>query len=202
MDPTLINDAARAIHLLGLALGFGVALVADLSAARLLLRPLDRSEIAALERFHRMVAFGLVLFWLSGLVLLWLRTGLDIANFSPKLVAKLGVVTLLTFNAILIGKIGLTVVKKLGNRRFGALPTGVRIQMSLLGSLSTAGWVSALALGVFSQLRTTPWSVLSEIIGMIYLLALIGGFAAAIIAPFIDAHLNRHIPLPQNPVRS
>ena len=40
-----LNDAARAVHLLGLAIGFGVAIVADMSAARLFIRPLDPREI-------------------------------------------------------------------------------------------------------------------------------------------------------------
>ena len=50
MELTLVNDAARAVHLLGLALGFGVAIVADLSAARTIVRPLTWSEIETLER--------------------------------------------------------------------------------------------------------------------------------------------------------
>lgn len=191
MDMTLINDAARALHLLGLAMGFGVAIVADISAARLLVRPLDGREIAALERYHRMVFLGLGLFWASGLVLLWLRTGFSPANFSPKLMTKLGVVSILTVNAILIGRIGLTVLRSMGGRRFGALPSGLRLQMAILGALSTAGWISALALGVFSQMKTMPWATLSEIVGMIYLTALVGAFAAAFTAPVIDSALRR-----------
>lgn len=191
MDPTLLNDAARALHLFGLALGFGTAIVADLSAARLMVRPLDAREIATLERFHRMVALGLAAFWASGLVLLWLRTGFDSANFSAKLMAKIGVVTVLTVNAFLIGRIGLPVIKAFAARRFGTYPAALRMKLSLLGALSTAGWVAALALGVFSQLKTMPWSALSEIIGMIYLLAIIGAFAATAFAPLIDQILNR-----------
>ena len=44
MDLTLINDGARAIHLLGLALGYGVGILADMSAARMKLRPLEARE--------------------------------------------------------------------------------------------------------------------------------------------------------------
>ncbi|MEQ9053898.1 MAG: hypothetical protein RLO38_04245 [Roseovarius confluentis] len=193
MDLTLVNDAARAAHLVGLAIGFGVAIVADISAARMLIRPLDARETRALHRFHRMVALGLALFWSSGLVLLWLRTGFDPANFSAKLMTKLGVVTLLTINAILIGRIALPVMDVMRGRRFGGLPAGVRIQMAALGALSTAGWVSALALGVFSQMKTMEWSLLSEIIGFIYLGALILAFTAALLAPFLGDPLNRKI---------
>jgi hypothetical protein len=186
MDLTLLNDAARAVHLLGLAIGFGVAIVADMSAARLFIRPLDPREIETLHRFHRMVTLGLVLFWTSGLVLLWLRTGLQFQNFSPKLLTKLGVVVLLTANAVLIGRIGLPVIHGMQGSRFGALPTGTRVRMASLGALSTAGWISALALGVFSQLRSMEWNVLSEIVGMIYLTALCTAFVAALAAPALD----------------
>lgn len=192
MDITLLNDAARALHLLGLALGFGLALVADASAARLMVRPLDSREVTALQRLHRTVSLGLVLFWVSGLVLLYLRTGLQFQNFSAKLMTKLGVVTLLTVNAVMIGRLALPVIVATRGLRFGALPQPVRVQMAILGALSTAGWISAMTLGVFSQLRTTEWSLLSEIVGIIYLTALSGALMAAWVAPFIDAALDRH----------
>ena len=190
MDLTLINDAARAAHLVGLALGFGVAIVADVSASRLMVRPLDRREMDALHRFHRMVALGLFLFWTSGLVLLWLRTGFDTANFTPKLMAKLGVVSVLTINAVMIGRIGLPVMEATRGHRFGVLPRGVRLQMAALAALSGAGWISALALGVFSQLKTMEWAILSEIIGLIYLTALAAASIAALLAPAIDALMS------------
>lgn len=186
MDLTLLNDAARAVHLLGLAIGFGVAIVADMSAARLFIRPLDQREIEALHRFHRMVALGLALFWISGLVLLWLRTGLQLDNFSPKLLTKLGVVALLTTNAFMIGRIGLPVIAGMRGRRFGGLDTGTRIRMASLGALSTAGWISALVLGVFSHLKTMEWNLLSEIVGMIYLSTLSLALVAALAAPALD----------------
>ena len=191
MDPTLLNDTVRAMHLLGLAIGFGVAIVADVSAARLMVRPLDAREIQALHRFHRMVTLGLILFWTSGLALLWLRTGFDAAKFSPKLMTKLGVVTLLTGNAVLIGRIGLPIIDAMRGLRFGALPAAARFQVAALGALSSACWIAALALGVFSQLKTMEWSLLSEIVGLIYLVALIGACTAAMAAPLVDYVLER-----------
>ena len=186
MDLTLLNDAARAVHLLGLAIGFGVAIVADMSAARLFIRPLDPREIEALHRFHRMVTLGLVLFWTSGLVLLGLRTGLQFQNFSPKLLTKLGVVVFLTANAVLIGRIGLPVIDRMQGSRFGALDAGTRIRMASLGALSTAGWISALTLGVFSQLKAMEWHMLSQLDGMTYVAALTAAIVAALAAPIVD----------------
>jgi len=186
MDLTLVNDAARAVHLLGLALGFGVAIIADLSAARTLVRPLSLSEVETLERYHRMVAIGLALFWASGLVLLWLRTGFDLANFSPKLMTKLGVVALLTVNAVLIGRIGLPAMYDWQGARFGALPIMERLRLGALAGMSGAGWISAMALGVFSTMKTMEWPVLSEVIGMIYLVGLSGALMLALAAPMVS----------------
>ncbi|MBT8413752.1 MAG: hypothetical protein KJO30_05420, partial [Boseongicola sp.] len=73
MDAALLNDGVRLVHLLGLALGFGVALLADGSAARAVLRPLQEREVVMLKMLHHVVTFGLVLLWASGLMLLWLR---------------------------------------------------------------------------------------------------------------------------------
>lgn len=191
MELTLLNDAARATHLLGLALGFGVAIAADLCAARSLFRPLDERDFSMLHQYHRTVAFGLVLFWSSGLVLLWLRTGFEPANFSPKLMAKLGVVSLLTFNAVLIGRIGLPTLMAWEGFRFGALPLAHRLRMGALAGMSGAGWISALALGVFSAMKTFEWNVLSEIIGMIYVLGLTGALTTAFLAPLLDFAISR-----------
>ena len=191
MDLTMINDAARAVHLLGLALGFGVAIMADLSAARLLVRPLDDREVDMLHAYHRTVALGLMLFWASGLVLIWLRTGFQPDNFTPKLMAKLGIVTLLTVNAIMIGRIGLRTLETWHGARFGAIPFAERARLSALAGLSGAGWISALVLGVFSQMKTMDWDTLSEIIGVIYLLGLTGALAAAVLSPVLLFLMDR-----------
>ncbi|MEL7149268.1 MAG: hypothetical protein AAGK71_00975 [Pseudomonadota bacterium] len=191
MDLELLNDAARAAHLLGLALGFGVAIVADLSAARSLFRPLENHEFIDLHRYHRTVAFGLALFWSSGLILLWLRTGFDPQNFSPKLVAKLCVVSLLTVNAFLIGRLGLPTMIAYAGHRFGSLPFTHRLRLGALAGMSSAGWIAALALGVFSAMKKFEWDVLSEIIGGIYIVGLGGAILTALIAPLISFAIAR-----------
>ena len=187
MDTIFLNDAARAIHLVGLAVGFGVAVAADLSAARMLVRPLDTRTLATLERFHRLVTVGLILLWVSGGVLIWLRTGFDPAQFTPKLIAKIGVVSLLTLNAIAIGRVGLPVMAEFQNWRFGDVPLTRRMQLAALGALSGACWVLALALGVFSQLKPMPWEFLSRLIGIVGAGALAAAILAALVAPLVAA---------------
>ena len=191
MDTILLNDAARAVHLVGLAMGFGVAIIADLTAARSLTRPLDERALATLHRFHRLVTVGLLLLWASGAVLLWLRTGFDPARFSPKLLAKIGVVTLLTVNAIAIGRIGLPTMEAYQSWRFGDIPLTERVQLSCLGALSGACWLLALALGVFSQLKPMPWEVLSRVVGIVGAMALVLAIMAAVMAPFVAFFARR-----------
>ncbi len=186
MDLTLVNDAARAVHLLGLALGFGVGLLADLAAARMLVRPLEDRDLRNLEDFHRIVTFGLVLLWASGLVLLWLRTGFDLAQFTPKLMTKIGVVLLLTMNAIAIGRIGMPTLETYQDYRFGEMPLTHRAQLSSLATISAACWVSGLALGVFSALKPLPWETLSVMVGFVYLIALAAALAAALFTPIVS----------------
>jgi hypothetical protein len=191
MNLDLLNDAARAVHLLGLALGFGVAIMADTLAARSLTRPLDQHEFDDLHRYHRMVAVGLVFFWTSGLVLLWLRTGFQPDNFSPKLLAKLGVIGVLTVNAYLIGRIGLPTMQAWAGCRFGDLPFAHRAQLAVLAGVSGASWISAFALGVFKGMKSLEWDVLSEVIGVIYVLGLGGALLTALIAPVLNFAMDR-----------
>ncbi len=191
MDLTMLNDAARATHLVGLALGFGVAILADIRAARSLFRPLDDNDFDSLHQYHRTVSLGLSLFWASGLVLLWLRTGFQPENFSPKLMAKLGVVSMLTVNAYLIGRIGLPTMLAWRGFRYGSLPLIHRLRLSALAGMSAAGWISALALGVFSAMKTFEWEILSEIIGVIYVVGLGGALTTAFLAPVLNFAMDR-----------
>jgi hypothetical protein len=181
----LINDSARAMHLLGMALGFGIAIMADLWAARTVLRPLDDKDLETLEIMHRLVSMGLVLLWVSGLTLLWLRTGFEAERFSPKLMTKIGVVAMLTLNAIAIGRIGLPTMRANQEVRFGDLPVVLRLQLASLGTISAACWVSALLLGVYSQMKSMNWDALSNFVGVVYLIALLAAVFAASVTPLV-----------------
>lgn len=185
MDITFLNDLMRATHLLGMALGFGIAVLADLFAARAVIRALDDRDIETLEILHRLVSMGLVLLWISGLALLWLRTGFDLDRFSPKLMTKVVVVVFLTANALAIGRVGLPTMRAYQSWRFGDLPPPQRLQLSALATISAACWISALILGVFSQLKPLQWEALSLYIGIVYLSALVAAMVMAFTTPII-----------------
>ena len=187
MDTGLLNDGVRLVHLLGLALGFGVALLADGSAARAVLRPLQEREVEMLRILHHVVTFGLVLLWASGVMLLWLRTGFDLERFSPKLWTKVCVVSVLTLNAIAIGRMGLPTLMRFQSWRFGDIPILERIQLCALGTLSAACWGLALALGVFGYFKTLNADQLTHILALTFLCALAMALVAATLTPVIAA---------------
>lgn len=185
MDLTFLNDAARAVHLLGLALGFGLAILADVSASRAILRPLDARDIDMLKRLHHFVSVGLLLLWASGLVLFWLRTGFEADRISPKLMTKVAVVSILTLNAMAIGRIGLPTLLRFQSWRFGDIPLPERVQLCALGTLSGACWVAALCLGVFGYFKTLDAQELTHLLALTYLAALSLALLAATITPVI-----------------
>jgi len=98
----LFTDAIRYVHLVAVAVGLGTAFVADLTALRHMGSGITPRVLDTLHTCHRIIWPALAVMWLSGLVLIGIRTGYVIADFSPKLWTKIAVVTLLTFNAFAI----------------------------------------------------------------------------------------------------
>ncbi|MEX0339789.1 MAG: hypothetical protein AB3N11_12210 [Arenibacterium sp.] len=175
-DPFLI-DAARAVHLIGLAVGFGLAICADVLAAKSVFAPIARRDVDLLQLLHRAILAGLVLLWSSGLVLLYVRTGFDLAAFSPKLAFKLGVVLLLTANAFVIGRFALPVYRANAGRRFGEITLTTRMRLASIAAVSASCWLSAMALGVFSQLKPLGVEALQSLFAPLFLFGLLGAVA-------------------------
>lgn len=191
MEPIILVDTLRTTHLIGLALGFGVAMLADLFALRSLVVPLRDQDFDTLERMHHAVSVGLCILWGSGLGLLAVRTGFDPAAFSPKLLMKLSVVLFLTANAIIIGRIALPVMEAYAELRFGELPFLERARLAATAGLSTSLWISALALGAFSQMKTMGSQALVVVIGGIVVAAAFGAVAMTFLSPRIARWAER-----------
>ncbi|MEL7345366.1 MAG: hypothetical protein AAFN59_10995 [Pseudomonadota bacterium] len=185
MEPIILVDTLRITHLIGLALGFGVAMLADLYALRSLVVPLKDEDFDTLERMHHAVTVGLVILWGSGLGLLAVRTGFDPAAFSPKLMMKLAVVLFLTANAIIIGRVALPVMEAYADLRFGELPFAERARLACVAGFSFAFWISALSLGAFSAMKTMQAAALIGIIGGIVSMATLGAAFMVVASPHI-----------------
>lgn len=188
MDNVLLLDAARLAHLVGLAMGLGLALCADAIALKSCFRPITALDVRLLSMIHRVIMVALGVLWASGLMLLTFRTGWDLAAFTPKLVMKLCVVVLLTLNAIIIGIVAMPTYRANLDRLFGQIEQPVRLWLSVIAGLSLSCWFSALALGVFSQLKPLPFDVLGALFLPVFLLGLLGAVTVGLsVGPFARA---------------
>ncbi|MEL7089317.1 MAG: hypothetical protein AAGL98_12905, partial [Planctomycetota bacterium] len=88
MNETLVIDALRTLHLVGLAGGFGLAIFSDITGCRGLRKPIEDEDVVMLERMHVCILVALGVLWASGFALFYLQTGLQPAGFTPKIMAK------------------------------------------------------------------------------------------------------------------
>jgi hypothetical protein len=112
--------------------------------------------------------------WATGLALIYIRTGFDLAQFTPKLYSKLGVVGILTFNALLIGWVAMPMMRKSYGQAPMSLPLGRKLAGGWVASLSTASWLMALALGESKVLAASGWDVFQVIVPAGYAAAIVG----------------------------
>ncbi|MEL6521906.1 MAG: hypothetical protein AAFQ66_13140 [Pseudomonadota bacterium] len=185
MDPTLALDAARMIHLIGLAMGFGLAIWADFSALRTFVQPMTEQDMRGMHRLHNSIIVGVLVLWASGLYLLYARTGFDLANFTPKLVMKLCVVGLMTINACVIAYFALPTYALYEGYRFGDIRFMTRLKLAVIAGVSLSCWVSALTLGVFTQLRPMSYEDLLPIFGSIFSVGLGGVVSFCVVVPAV-----------------
>lgn len=173
MDMLLFTDSLRFSHLLAVCLGLGASIMADLYILNRLRTPLTREMMATLHRTHGIVWGALGLMWVTGLGLVWLRTGFDPAAFTPKLIAKLGTVSLLTLNALLIGAVAMPMLETRLGRSIAAFPTALKLRFALIGGISAASWMLALAMGVSKALARSGTEVFVLLMPAAYATALV-----------------------------
>jgi protein-S-isoprenylcysteine O-methyltransferase Ste14 len=192
-------DSVRFAHLIGLAVGLGMAFAADVTAVSTLWRPITAGMVAQLRRLHAAVFAGFALLWVSGLGLVYLKTGFAMAEMTPKLTVKFTVVAILTLNAGLIGLIGLPKLGGSIGRSFGELAAVDRMVLSLIAGLSAASWGSALALGVFTPLKTMGMDQLVLIFGQVFAVCALGAGLLAVFAPLLTRKRYDWIDRPLDP---
>ncbi|HEY0857205.1 MAG TPA: hypothetical protein VGE16_09115 [Albitalea sp.] len=139
-----ITTWARQGILFAHALAFGVAIGVVLreDAALLRKRAIDLQRLA---RAGRGLAYALAALWLSGAALIALDVGVDLAAVAehPKLVAKLAVVSALTFNGVLLHRTAFPIL-----RRAPALGAPHLLLCTALGAFSTTSWLYAAFVGL------------------------------------------------------
>lgn len=163
----LFIDAVRFVHLGAMAVGLGTMVCTDMLSLKRAGQPVTEEYCQGLHAAHAIMAPALLAAWISGLFLLVIRTGLDLSDFTPKLWAKLAVVTLLTLTAILVKRLVLPLLRFNIGRTLMEAPRGDKLIMAVCAALSISGWGSALLLGAVSVSDNAPgWALVVLLVGI------------------------------------
>ena len=194
-------DIVRYLHLLFVVLGLGAAFLADVQVLQNLKRPVSRELLLQLLLCHRFVWGGVFGMWVTGVALIYIRTGFDLAEFTPKLMSKMAVVSILTINAWLIGRFALPLLYKGIGEPPTAMPLKQKIQGGWLASLSSASWLMALALGSSKVLAVSDWSVFMILIPGVYAV-MVGGSTFVVLTMHVGTYLHERFYLGQERIQS
>jgi hypothetical protein len=146
----------KTLHVCGLIMGFGGAALADYTIfTRCIARPVLPGLVRYIRFLSRIVAAGLAVLWISGLMLVWLKlqTTPEFAS-NPKLWAKIAIVGVLTINGLMIHRFALRRLEHMTGRRFfdGASVLD-RAGLMLCASISSVSWVIPFLLGMLPELN-------------------------------------------------
>jgi hypothetical protein len=156
-------DCLRALHLICFAAGMGTAIYHDFLTLRSFRSVISLRDIHAMEALHRWVAVAFGGLWLTGLALLYVRTSFDMLLFSPKLWVKIGIMLLMTGNALILSRLVLPILKQHVGRPMSSLPVGQLLTMGVLAAVSMFCWTSGMVLGSSQYLKTAEWSMLAPL---------------------------------------
>jgi hypothetical protein len=173
MDPQIYIDAVRYSHLFSIAVGIGASFMADTLVLSQLREPIRPEMLDRLHHYHGIVWIALAAMWISGAAMIYVRTGFDPALFSPKLISKLAVVSMLTLNALLIGRFAVPLVTRCVGSRLLDLPLRQKFCCAGIGAVSTTSWLIALAMGESKVLAASGWSVFLLLVPLAYLTSLV-----------------------------
>jgi hypothetical protein len=146
----------KIVHLLGLVMGLGGALLLDATIlSRGIMRPISEYLLHQMKILSRIVSAGLAILWVSGFALIWMNWLVKPEYIeNPKLWAKIAIVCVLTLNGILIhAKIMPYMQKRLGQRMFESEPNKQLLLFTLVASVSAISWFTPFILGKASELN-------------------------------------------------
>lgn len=175
----LFVDFIRVAHILCFAIGIGAAVFMEsvvLSRARTYI---DIEELALIERGHKLILGAMAGLWITGIMLIAIRTSFNPFAITPKILTKVAVVSALTANAFIIARVVTPMLRK---ALYGKLADLGWWRLCLIGAaagLSGAGWLAALTLGAVGVMKTLPGGTLALIYGgMLFGGALLGAALA------------------------
>lgn len=158
------------LHLVGIILGFGGALIADIFFFRFLKdRKITEEEVKTLKVFSKIIWMGLVVIVLSGSLLFF--SNFERYSNSAKFLTKMTVVSIIVVNGLVLN---FAVTPKLSSINFDSRKEkdktkGTRSLVFAAGSVSTASWWTAFILGLMHGSPAPYLTMLS-----VYLIILAG----------------------------
>jgi hypothetical protein len=170
MDMTALTDLLRFSHVLMVAVGLGAAFLADFHSIRRLSKPVDDNLLTTLHSCHVLVWGALIAMWVTGIGLIYVRTGFQLANFTPKLFSKLVTVSVLTANAMWIGRYAIPIIEAQIGRNIMWLPLKQKLILAGVAALSTTSWLLALSMGISKVLAQSGWLTFLLTLPIAYLL--------------------------------
>lgn len=137
---TLFRQSVLFAHVVTFAVALSTVLRADVA-----LMKAQRLDADRLANTARIVTHALVGLWATGLMLVALDVGLDVAALktTPKLAAKLFVVSALTANGLALHALAFPMLT-----RPRPMPGIGLVMCVVLGAISTASWLYATFIGV------------------------------------------------------
>jgi len=136
-------DLLRCSHLMFFAAGMGTSLYFDFRTLYTLKKPISERELKSLYQIHVWITYAFAALWITGFGLIYIRTGFVLEAFSPKLYAKLIVMSLMVMGRALL-----------------TLPVGRLALITQIAVNSMFCWTAGLTLGASTVLKTAPWDVL------------------------------------------
>lgn len=153
-------DMMRCAHLMCFAAGMGTSLYFDFRTLYTLKKPVNERELRSLRQIHTWITFAFAALWVTGFGLIYIRTGFVLETFSPKLYAKLLLMSLMVLNARAIGKIVFPIMEETLGKSLLALRPARLALMTQIAINSLFCWTAGLMLGASTVLKTAQWDLL------------------------------------------
>ncbi|MEL6377388.1 MAG: hypothetical protein AAFQ04_09350 [Pseudomonadota bacterium] len=193
MIPADFLPVIKGVHLLSVLFCLSLVMYADLRASKLLFTPLVKQDFRVFENCHRTLNIGLILLWITGVIITVEIIKYSLGNMSPKLFAKITVVTILTANAGMIGRFVLPHLKLHRGMMMGDFDPHIRVWLGITFAASFASWIAAFCLGMFPVFKTLDAQQLLLVIGVWYTVMLGVGLSMAAIAPRLNQSERVHL---------
>lgn len=173
MFDIIVSDLLRLAHLLAVTVGFGVAVETEIFMLKRRRTTVSPGMMSGLRHRHSVILYALGAMWVTGAALVALRTGFLLDAFTPKLWAKIIVVTILSVNAMFVAQVAMPILADHTGQRISALPVTARRALFAVAGISATSWLVALLLGSSALLKTSPAWLFQSALPIAYVIGIL-----------------------------